>query len=158
MYCLRRIFAFAIDQLIVLSCFVFIEKTGLLSLPSFWEPYVGDYDLTMHRISFKLVFMFIASGWLYAALFECSPLQASIGKFILRLYVADRKDKRISFPRSTARQLCSILVLFIFILETVLRSFESSMTGSESTWIRLRSLPQDALTETQVLKRSDTQN
>lgn len=155
---LRRTFAFAIDQLIVLSCFVFTIKTGLLSLPSFWEPYIGDYDLTTYRISFKLVFMFIASGWLYAALFECSPLQASAGKFIFRLYVADMKDKRISFPRSIARQLCSILVLFIALLEIVLRSFERSITGSDSEWIKLRSLPQDALTETQVLKRSDTQN
>ena len=127
-------------------------------MPSFWEPYVGDYELTTYRISFKLVFMFIASGWLYAALLEWSPLQASIGKFILRLYVADMKDKRISFPRSTARQLCSILVLFLCLLETVLRSFERSITGSDSEWIKLRSLPQDALTETQVLKRSDTQN
>ena len=155
---LRRTFAFAIDQLIVLSCFVFTKKTGLLSLPSFWEPYIGDYDLTTYRISFKLVFMFIASGWLYAALFECSPLRASIGKFIFRLYVADMKDKRISFPRSIARQLCSILVLFIALLEIVLRWFERTITGSDSEWIKLRSLPQDALTETQVLKRSDTQN
>jgi uncharacterized RDD family membrane protein YckC len=49
-----------------------------------------------------LLIMIVGSG-LYFALFECSPLQGSLGKKILGLYVTDSAGKRISFGRASAR-------------------------------------------------------
>jgi uncharacterized RDD family membrane protein YckC len=49
-----------------------------------------------------LLIMIVGSG-LYFALFECSPLQGSLGKKILGLYVTDTAGKRISFGRASGR-------------------------------------------------------
>jgi uncharacterized RDD family membrane protein YckC len=45
----------------------------------------------------------------YAFLMECSPLQATLGKMIVRIKVTDLKGKRISFRRSFGRWLAHLL-------------------------------------------------
>src|SRR5262245_30233262 len=50
------------------------------------------------------VFYFLVGGvvdWLYYALLESSPVQATVGKRLLGLAVADEDGKRISFARAT---------------------------------------------------------
>jgi uncharacterized RDD family membrane protein YckC len=49
-----------------------------------------------------LLIMFVGSG-LYFAILECSPLQGSLGKKILGLYVTDTDGNRISFGRASGR-------------------------------------------------------
>ncbi len=51
----------------------------------------------------------LAVWWLYAALSESSPSEATIGKRALRLRVTDTLGRRISFARATARTLGKIL-------------------------------------------------
>ena len=46
---------------------------------------------------------FILTGWLYFALLESSPSQATIGKKLFGLYVADRQGNRAKFVRTSAR-------------------------------------------------------
>lgn len=87
-YFSQRLCAFIIDRLILMF-FV------LVVLP--------------HAIMFDLFIV-----WIYCAGFESSPLQATPGKMLLRLKVQDEKGERISFLRSTARQLASLLSSMIF--------------------------------------------
>jgi uncharacterized RDD family membrane protein YckC len=49
-----------------------------------------------------LLIMIVGSG-LYFAILECSPLQGSLGKKILGLYVTDTNGNRISFGRASGR-------------------------------------------------------
>lgn len=47
--------------------------------------------------------------WAYFALFESSPLQATIGKYALGLYVSDVRGDPISFGRASVRYWLKIL-------------------------------------------------
>ena len=49
-----------------------------------------------------LLIMIVGSG-LYFSILECSPLQGSLGKKILGLYVTDTAGNRISFGRASGR-------------------------------------------------------
>ena len=58
----------------------------------------------------------LAGGWLYFALLESSPWQASVGKKALGLRVTDLNGNRIAFGKATGRyfgKVLSGLILFI---------------------------------------------
>lgn len=52
-------------------------------------------------------------AWLYFALLESSPWQATLGKLALGLRVTDLDGRRISFPRALGRYLAKFLSLMI---------------------------------------------
>lgn len=55
-------------------------------------------------------------GWLYAASFESSPWQATIGKRAMDVYVTDLKGHRLSFAQASGRffgKIVSALILGI---------------------------------------------
>lgn len=57
-----------------------------------------------------------AIAWAYFALFESSPLRATVGKYALGLYVSDLRGDPIGFGRATARywlKLVSSLTLLV---------------------------------------------
>jgi uncharacterized RDD family membrane protein YckC len=64
------------------------------------------------------IFLLVIGGWLYYAFLESSAKQATIGKQVMRLIVADRKEQKISFMRATARYFSKMLWLIpsLFIL------------------------------------------
>ena len=65
-------------------------------------------------INFQLVSAALA--WAYFALFESSPMQATVGKYALGIYVTDRHGDPIGFSRATARywlKLFSSLTLMV---------------------------------------------
>src|SRR5260370_8229120 len=51
-------------------------------------------------INFQLVSAALA--WAYFALFESSPMQGTVGKYALGIYVTDRHGDPIGFSRPTA--------------------------------------------------------
>lgn len=58
----------------------------------------------------------IAIGWLYFALLESSPVQATVGKMVLGIVVTDLSHNPISFGRATGRHFAKVLsaaILFI---------------------------------------------
>ena len=56
------------------------------------------------------------ASWLYWALMECSPWQATLGKKMFGLEVTDLEGRRISFLRATGRYFGKIIVVgFIMI-------------------------------------------
>lgn len=55
-------------------------------------------------------------GWLYGAMMESSPLQATLGKLALNIRVADMSGQRIGFGRATGRHFAkyiSMITLFV---------------------------------------------
>jgi len=50
-----------------------------------------------------------AISWAYFALFESSPMRATVGKYALGLYVSDKHGDPITFRRATARYFLKIL-------------------------------------------------
>jgi uncharacterized RDD family membrane protein YckC len=57
--------------------------------------------------------------WLYFAICESSPWQATVGKLALGIRVTDMQGKRISFPRALGRyagKFVSFLILYIGVL------------------------------------------
>jgi YD repeat-containing protein len=59
-------------------------------------------------------------GWLYFALLESSPLQATFGKKLLEIVVTDKKGNRVSFAKASLRHLNKSLFLAIWILGGVI--------------------------------------
>lgn len=55
------------------------------------------------------ILVFVASQWLYFALFECSKYQATPGKLILGIKVTDLNGNRIGFGRATGRFFAKIV-------------------------------------------------
>jgi len=54
---------------------------------------------------------FIVASWLYFALLESSPWQATLGKKFFGLYVTDEQGHRISFWRASRRFFAGRLIL-----------------------------------------------
>jgi uncharacterized RDD family membrane protein YckC len=51
----------------------------------------------------------VVASWLYTALLQSSPRQATVGKIALGLIVTDEAGERITFARATGRYFASIL-------------------------------------------------
>jgi uncharacterized RDD family membrane protein YckC len=67
----------------------------------------ADYELKYLIIGtimyYYLVFMGFLISWMYFAGMESSPLRATVGKWILGIYVTDSNGNRISFTKATGR-------------------------------------------------------
>ena len=58
------------------------------------------------------LFVAVIAPWLYTALQESAPAQASLGKRLLGVQVADLRGRRISFGRASVRYLARLLPTF----------------------------------------------
>lgn len=84
----KRFFAFLIDAAVFAILFWVLAQT-------------------MNNASVSLVLLVII--WLYYALLESSPLQASLGKIIMGIKVVDRRGRRLTFWQATERIFPSLL-------------------------------------------------
>jgi uncharacterized RDD family membrane protein YckC len=92
----RRFAALFIDGLIVAACSVIVAIAfGVLAM-------IGSSEFTTGAVGGYYLASFVIQ-WLYFALSEASPHQATIGKRALEIYVADAAGQRISFGRATGR-------------------------------------------------------
>ncbi|MBN1348966.1 RDD family protein [candidate division KSB1 bacterium] len=68
----------------------------------------GDVDSEL--ISTFVIFpIFGIIAWCYFSGMESSPLQATVGKYLVGIYVTDSNGERISFGRATGRYFAKIL-------------------------------------------------
>ncbi len=131
----KRFVAYAIDKILagLLSAFVllpfFLLTAGgevidnifnndwrfeMIAMPHAMFPGMfGECFGTFSSIPVALiVFWFLlykVLGWLYFAVFESSPRQATPGKMMLGLFVTDTHGRRITFPRALGRTVSKIL-------------------------------------------------
>jgi uncharacterized RDD family membrane protein YckC len=61
--------------------------------------------------------------WLYRALLESSPRQATLGKQAMGIVVTDLNGDRISFGRATARSFSKYLSLIILLIGFIMAAF-----------------------------------
>lgn len=71
----------------------------------------------------------LIAWWLYYALLESSPLQASLGKRALDLGVTDLRGNRVTFSRATARFLSKALSLAILLVGFFMVAFSEKKQG-----------------------------
>lgn len=62
-------------------------------------------------------------GWLYYALQESSPKQATIGKQAMGIVVTDLEGKRITFTKATVRYVSKILSGLILLIGYIMAAF-----------------------------------
>lgn len=67
------------------------------------EPLSGIFALFGAGLIAAFFITSVIAGWLYFALMESSPLQGTLGKKALGLYVTDRQGNRASFGRTSGR-------------------------------------------------------
>ena len=63
--------------------------------------------------------------WLYYALMESSPMQASLGKIIMGLKVVDRRGRRLTFWQATERILSKIVTNITFYFGFFIAAFDN---------------------------------
>lgn len=96
----RRFFAFWIDTILlwIASAILTVSMGGNLFERDFGSP----QTLLANSIS-------LVVGWLYSALLESGPRQATLGQMVIGIQVTDLGHRRISFARATGRHFAQIL-------------------------------------------------
>lgn len=118
-----RFVAYILDAIIlgIPAFFLFIPffaASGILNSLNSSSPFSPDTfaRLMGMRMILRFALMILVAEWLYYALLESSPWQATVGKKILGLYVTDLAGARISFGRATGRYFSMILFRIIPLL------------------------------------------
>jgi uncharacterized RDD family membrane protein YckC/type II secretory pathway pseudopilin PulG len=95
----------------------------------FWKRFVA---YILDTVLLAALYFFIGSylillliTWLYYALMESSPSQATLGKMALGIKVVDMQGNRISFLRATGRLLGKILSSLILSIGYIMAAFTS---------------------------------
>lgn len=92
-------------------------RAGLLDLVIVWVAFFASWigitsvfpAVKLYIGSLYFYLPMLLSGWLYCALLECSPLQATLGKLAIRARVTDAGGLRISFARASARYFAKLV-------------------------------------------------
>jgi uncharacterized RDD family membrane protein YckC len=118
-----RLFAYIIDSLVLtLTAGVVIGiplvNRGAISPDN---PWAIDTGTTPQLIALRLLILMVQ--WVYFALLESSPWQASLGKKLLGLQVTDLEGKRISFARASGRFFATLLSGFILLIGFIMIAF-----------------------------------
>jgi uncharacterized RDD family membrane protein YckC len=100
----RRFFAYILDGIILLI-FGLLTWAFLTSIvASLITTETGEIsDAGGYFIVIMLVIVYTVVPWIYCALMETSPQQATLGKQATGIIVTDRNGKRITFGRATGR-------------------------------------------------------
>ena len=118
----KRVVAALIDGLVI-SFFVMIALCSIHGI---------DYEASTHagknieRIGQAIG---ITIYWLYFALFESSPVQATFGKMAVGIKVTGAAGNRISFGRASARHFCKISSTVLFLAGYVMAAFTKKKQG-----------------------------
>ncbi len=99
----KRFFAFLIDAVVFVILFWVLAQL-------------------MDNASVSLVLLVII--WLYYALLESSPLQASVGKIIVGIKVVDRRGRRLTFWQATERIFSKLVTNVTFYFGFFIAAFD----------------------------------
>jgi len=143
----RRVAAALIDGIIVglvlyaMGMFLPIfEDTGMGSI----SPPGGDFAITAEVNLTPLGTLILVIGtWLYSALMESGPKQATVGKMALSLQVTDLDGDRINFAQASGRYFAKFLSGFILMIGFLMVAFTARKQGLH-----------DILAKTLVIRRS----
>lgn len=118
----RRVVAALIDGLLV----------GLLSSPLWFVlGFLFDASTPTGEAGYSFVTntLSLILGLGYYSLMESSPRQATVGKIVMGLAVADEQGNRISFQRAAMRYLAKYLSAAIFMIGFIMVAFTEKKQG-----------------------------
>jgi len=107
----KRLGAYTLDYLIVLVGVVVIS--GVLG--AFLSPMADEDNVELIAVVVGYLVAIIAT-WLYSAILESGPHQATFGKCWLGCKVTDEQGRRISFGKATGRYFAKILSGMIMLI------------------------------------------
>ncbi len=125
----RRFMAFLFD------CLVLLGFTTALSLffreirPFVFIPDTFVFFSSQNAGSPTGFMMSLIPAWLYYAIQESTKMQATLGKMIAGIQIADLKGTRISFSRATLRHFGKILSALIFFIGFLMIGFTRKKQG-----------------------------
>lgn len=114
----KRLGAFVIDYLVLNAASVVIGY-GAGVFPWAVGDISGEYSSRRAIWSTSSLVVY----WLYFALMESSPQQATLGKMALSIVVTDVEGKRISFGRATGRYFGKFVSSFILLIGFIMAGF-----------------------------------
>ena len=65
----------------------------------------------------------LTANWIYYTLFEASSWQATLGKRIMKIYVADLNGQRVTFGRAALRNISKIISSLTFLVGYFIAGF-----------------------------------
>jgi uncharacterized RDD family membrane protein YckC len=129
----RRVVAALIDAIIVNAAMVLLSfvlpvyetaGTGRISIP---ESAMGiGAELEYTPLGALIV---IVGTWLYEALMESGPKQATVGKMALSLQVTDLDGERIGFAQASGRYFAKFLSGFVLMIGFLMVAFTRRKQG-----------------------------
>jgi uncharacterized RDD family membrane protein YckC len=117
-----RAIAFAIDTMILSFVFGLIGAAYPSELMIFPDPTFQSV-LAIPRLTLAGFLLLFLIMWIYYAFFEASSWQATPGKRILRLYVADLAGRRITLGRASIRYFGRKISELTFLVGYVMAGF-----------------------------------
>ena len=115
----RRFAAYWIDGIVVmfaLTQFQLYLSYALQASTPDWDTLIQSMNITVAIISLPL-------AWAYFSGMESSPLQATIGKLAVGIYVTDLEGQRLTFGRATGRFFGKILSGAILLIGYLMAGF-----------------------------------
>lgn len=147
-----RFLAWLLDEIILgtIIWFLVLPILALIGLSTFSlreleihrEEELIPWFIAMGSLVFGLVIIEFVSGWLYFALFQSGPRQATPGKMIVGVKVTDMEGNRIDFTKATIRYFSKIISGIILMIGYLIAAFTEK-----------RQALHDLLAGTLVLKR-----
>lgn len=110
-----------------LRAVAYLIDSLILSIPMaiLWLPRVAPNDTDVEKLTRDPEFLLVGFvlSWLYFAILESSPWQATLGKRLLRLRVTDLRGQRLGFIQASLRQFGKIVSSLVFDLGWILAGF-----------------------------------
>jgi uncharacterized RDD family membrane protein YckC len=111
----RRFVAFVIDSFVMIAANAFVGFfIGIVA------GIAGLNENAIFLISYPIS---IVTNWLYYAILQSSPLEATLGKLALGMRVTDLNGNRISFARATGRYFAKLLSGAILLIGYIMAGF-----------------------------------
>lgn len=121
----RRFSAYMIDGVVIAFA---LNQLGTLFW-SFLSLSINSYETQSQYHAVYLLILSVPLGWMYFSGMESSPLQATVGKLVVGLYVTDLQEQRISFGRATGRYFAKLLSGMIVLIGYLMAGFTQKKQG-----------------------------
>ena len=95
---------------------------------------VSDFNEMLIKYSWMIYLVIIR--WCYFAGMESSPIRATLGKWIVGLYVTDESYQRIDFARATGRHFAKIISGLILGIGFIMAGFSEKKQALHDTMSR----------------------
>ena len=95
----RRFAAYWIDSVVVIFALSQIQ----LYLSYALQASISDWNTVIQSMNYAIAILSLPLSWAYFSGMESSPLQATVGKFAVGIYVTDMQGQRITYGQASGR-------------------------------------------------------